>query len=222
MRRESGWSLPPSSSREFQALPCSSGRGRAAALRRRIGCAGSRHDGRWHEGYDPYSFPLEIDDGDLARFAAGSHIHAHRFLGAHARTVSRRARHALRRLGAERRARQRRRHVQPLGRPLSSDERARQLRRLGAVHARATERRALQVRDLGPRQPRAQAEDGPLWRRIRDEARHGERYDPALDVPMGRCAVARATRGSATGSRSRSRSTKCTWARGGAARPGIS
>jgi 1,4-alpha-glucan branching enzyme len=46
------------------------------------------HDGRWHECYDPYSFPLEIDDGDLARFAAGSHIHAHRFLGAHARTIA--------------------------------------------------------------------------------------------------------------------------------------
>ena len=46
------------------------------------------NDGRWHEGYDPYSFPLEIDDGDLARFAGGSHIHAHRFLGAHERTIA--------------------------------------------------------------------------------------------------------------------------------------
>jgi 1,4-alpha-glucan branching enzyme len=45
-------------------------------------------DGRWHEGYDAYSFPLEIDDGDLARFAAGTHIHAHRFLGAHVRTLA--------------------------------------------------------------------------------------------------------------------------------------
>src|SRR5215203_3527181 len=34
------------------------------------------HDGRWNEGYDPYSFPLEIDESDLARFAGGSHIHA--------------------------------------------------------------------------------------------------------------------------------------------------
>jgi 1,4-alpha-glucan branching enzyme len=46
------------------------------------------HDGRWHERYDPYSFPLEIDDHDLARFAGGAHIHAHRFLGAHERTVA--------------------------------------------------------------------------------------------------------------------------------------
>ena len=46
------------------------------------------NDGRWHEGYDPYSFPLEIDDHDLARFAGGTHIHAHRFLGAHERTIA--------------------------------------------------------------------------------------------------------------------------------------
>jgi 1,4-alpha-glucan branching enzyme len=43
-------------------------------------------DGRWHELYDPYTFPLEIDLSDLERFAAGSHIHAHKFLGAHERT----------------------------------------------------------------------------------------------------------------------------------------
>ena len=45
-------------------------------------------DGRWHECFDPYSFPPEIDEGDLGRFAAGSHIHAHRFLGAHERTIA--------------------------------------------------------------------------------------------------------------------------------------
>jgi 1,4-alpha-glucan branching enzyme len=30
---------------------------------------------------------LEIDDADLIRFGAGTHIHAHRFLGAHMRTI---------------------------------------------------------------------------------------------------------------------------------------
>jgi 1,4-alpha-glucan branching enzyme len=45
-------------------------------------------DGRWHERYDPYSFPLEIDESDLGRFAAGTHIHANRFLGAHERTIA--------------------------------------------------------------------------------------------------------------------------------------
>jgi 1,4-alpha-glucan branching enzyme len=43
-------------------------------------------DGRWHELYDPYSFPLEIDRSDLERFGAAGHIHAHKFLGAHERT----------------------------------------------------------------------------------------------------------------------------------------
>jgi 1,4-alpha-glucan branching enzyme len=46
------------------------------------------HDGSWHERYDPYSFPLEIDDFDLVRFGGGGHIHAHRFLGAHERTIA--------------------------------------------------------------------------------------------------------------------------------------
>jgi 1,4-alpha-glucan branching enzyme len=46
------------------------------------------HDGQWHEAYDPYSFPLQIEASDLARFAAGSHIHAHRFLGAHVQDVA--------------------------------------------------------------------------------------------------------------------------------------
>jgi 1,4-alpha-glucan branching enzyme len=46
------------------------------------------HDGRWHEEYDPYSFAPEIDDDDLARFAAGTHIRAHRFLGAHELSIA--------------------------------------------------------------------------------------------------------------------------------------
>jgi 1,4-alpha-glucan branching enzyme len=46
------------------------------------------HDGRWHECYDPYSFPLQIEAADLARFSGGNHYHAHRFLGAHALTVA--------------------------------------------------------------------------------------------------------------------------------------
>ena len=40
-------------------------------------------DDAWHEGYDPYSFQPHIDAFDLTRFAHGSHVHAHRFLGAH-------------------------------------------------------------------------------------------------------------------------------------------
>jgi 1,4-alpha-glucan branching enzyme len=45
-------------------------------------------DGRWHECFDPYSFPPEIDESDLKPFAEGSHARAHRFLGAHERTIA--------------------------------------------------------------------------------------------------------------------------------------
>jgi 1,4-alpha-glucan branching enzyme len=40
-------------------------------------------DGIWHEHWDPYSFPLNIDASDLERFNRGDHCYAHRFLGAH-------------------------------------------------------------------------------------------------------------------------------------------
>src|SRR6185295_16646017 len=45
------------------------------------------HDGAWHERYDPYSFAPHLDASDLARFASGAHMHAHRFLGAHELTI---------------------------------------------------------------------------------------------------------------------------------------
>ena len=44
-------------------------------------------DDAWHEAYDPYSFQPHIDGFDLARFAHGNHVHAHRFLGAHELTI---------------------------------------------------------------------------------------------------------------------------------------
>ena len=77
-------------------------------------------DDAWHELYDPYCFQPHIDAFDLARFAHGNHVHAHRFLGAHALAIDGRRGHALRRVGSERRARERRRHVQSLGRPPST------------------------------------------------------------------------------------------------------
>jgi 1,4-alpha-glucan branching enzyme len=63
-------------------------KGPSASIERPYRIRWESHDGRWHEGYDPYSFPLEIDEADLSRFAAGSHIHAHRFLGAQMRTIA--------------------------------------------------------------------------------------------------------------------------------------
>jgi 1,4-alpha-glucan branching enzyme len=63
-------------------------RGPRAALKAPYRIRFESNDGQWHERYDPYSFPLEIDDADLGRFAGGGHIHAHRFLGAHERTIA--------------------------------------------------------------------------------------------------------------------------------------
>jgi 1,4-alpha-glucan branching enzyme len=45
-------------------------------------------DDAWHEHYDPYSFLPQIEAFDLARFAHGDHVHAHRFLGAHELTIA--------------------------------------------------------------------------------------------------------------------------------------
>lgn len=46
----------------------------------------TRH-GQPVQAYDPYTFPPQIDASELALFSAGKHVHAYRFLGAHARAV---------------------------------------------------------------------------------------------------------------------------------------
>jgi 1,4-alpha-glucan branching enzyme len=46
------------------------------------------HEGAVEERYDPYSFAPHIDETDLTRFGNGAHVHAHRFLGAHALTIA--------------------------------------------------------------------------------------------------------------------------------------
>ena len=51
----------------------------------RLRCLG--HDGTSFDAYDPYSFAPQLIDQDLQAFAAGTHLRAHRFLGAHAISV---------------------------------------------------------------------------------------------------------------------------------------
>ena len=75
-------------------------------------------------------------------------------LGATPREMDGVAGTALRRLGAERVARQRGRRLQPLGRPPPPDAAAPRMRRVGALPARRARRRALQVRAARPRRPR--------------------------------------------------------------------
>jgi 1,4-alpha-glucan branching enzyme len=74
----------------------------------------------WHGGVqeteDPYAFGLLLGDLDLHLIAEGRHRELGQCLGAHVVDRGRRARRALRRLGAERLARLRRRRLQRLGR----------------------------------------------------------------------------------------------------------
>ena len=173
---------------------CSNGQARATSVATpyRIRC--ESHDGRWHERYDAYSFPLEIDDGDLARFARGSHIHAHRFLGAHERTIAgvRGIRFAVWAPNAER--------VSVVGTFNHWDGRYHPMSVRGSSGVwelfvpELRRRRALQVRDLHARQPRAEAQDRPLRRGVRAAARDGGHHDAAVDVRLGRRGVARAAR----------------------------
>jgi 1,4-alpha-glucan branching enzyme len=62
--------------------------GPAASVRAPYRVRWQAHDGAWVERYDPYSFPPHIEENDLARFASGGHVHAHRFLGAHRLTIA--------------------------------------------------------------------------------------------------------------------------------------
>ena len=138
---------------------------------------------------------------------------------ARTRGARRPRRHALRGVGAQRRARQRRRSVQPLGRPQARDADPWLVRHLGTVHSGRRARHGLQVRD--PHAQRAHgAESGPV--RIRDAAaarqllrgrgaRRPRVAGPGLD---GRPALPRTT------PCGRSTSTSCTPARGSAATSG--
>ena len=116
------------------------GRARAASITTPYRIRWQSYDGALARELRPVLVPARRSTTAISRASPpAATFHAHRFLGRARAHDRRRARHALRRVGAERRARQRGRHVQSLGRPLSSDERARRLGRLGAVHPRASD-----------------------------------------------------------------------------------
>ena len=123
----------------------------------------------------------------------------------------------VRRVGAERAPRERRRRLLRLGRPRLPDAPARRLGRVGAVHPGHRRRRALQVRDPHAGR-RAAREDGSV--RVQDGAAAGHGLDRRrrahvhvagrrVDERRGRSAISRASRCS---------STRCTSARGRACR----
>ena len=110
-------------------------------------------DGAEHTKHDPYFFAPQLvglRPAPVRRGQPPRHLPQARRAPDGAR---RPRRHALRRLGAERRARQRRRAVQPLGRPAPRHAGARRLGHLGAVHPRRRPRHRLQVRDPHPQRP---------------------------------------------------------------------
>ena len=138
-------------------------------------------------------------------------------LGAHPAELDGLRRHALRRVGAERRARQRRRAVQPLGRPQARDADARRLRHLGAVRARTSGRARSTSTRSARTGGRTLAQGRPVRLRDGAAARATARSSRRSTATSGRTQawmdVARPRR---ITRRSRSTSTKCIPASGGA------
>ena len=89
------------------------------------------------ETEDPYSFGLLLGELDLHLFAEGRHFELAKVLRRAGDDGRRRARRALRRLGAECAARLGGRRLQRLGRPAPSDAAARARRASGSCSSRA-------------------------------------------------------------------------------------
>ena len=160
---------------------------------------------------DPYRFPPVLSDFDLYLLGEGNHLRLYDKLGAHPMKMEGIAGVGLRRVGAERAPRQRRRRLQPVGRPPPRHARARQ-RLVGNFRARRQGRRQIQIRDRRPQRRAATAEVRPLCGLRRDAAidrLDRRRSDDAAEAEAG--AVRTSTR-----STGRCRSTKCISARGGA------
>ena len=170
---------------------------------------------------DPYRFGQVLTDFDLHLFSRG---HALPRVGEARRAPHddrRRRRRALRRLGAQRAARQRHRRLQPVGRPRAPDAQARAVGHLGNLRSRAARRRLLQVRD--PHDGRPPAAQGRSVRPLlRGAAEHGvgrldrRRYEWRDDDWMrDRAVVRRLARAADVGLRGASRLVAAR-ARGGA------
>ena len=166
---------------------------------------------------DPYRFGPQLSDSDLYLHTEGTLLRGL----PHARRAPRggrgRPRRALRRVGAECRKRHGHRRIQRVGHPPPSHAAA-QRRRLGDLHSRTRRRHLLQVqRPLALRRlPAAQGRSVRVLLRDAAEIRIGGLG--YRQVPM----EGRRVDGGAPEDRlaegARSRSTKCTWNRGCAAR----
>ena len=93
---------------------------------------------------DPYRYGRIITEYDVYLFSQGKHTRVYDKLGAHLTHRRQRERRALRRLGPQRRPRQRGRRFQRMGRARASDAAAWTDRCLGDFHSRPDRRAALQ------------------------------------------------------------------------------
>ena len=128
-------------------------RRRAPCCRSTIACASTTPTAATWERRDPYRFLPTLGDVDLHLFNEGTHRELWKKLGAHVRDGGRHSRRELRRVGAERAPRERRRRLLSVGRSQLPDAHARQLRRVGAVRSR----RANPVRSTSTRSSRAKS-----------------------------------------------------------------
>ena len=140
-RRRRRWSWSRRRRHADAAPAVATGCSRRGATRGRA-CATVAYRFRVHEDdgareiIDPYQFGQVLTDFDLHLFSEGTHHRAWEKLGAHRMTIGGVDRRALRRLGAQRAARERDRRLQPLGRARAPDAPARAFRRVGDVHSR--------------------------------------------------------------------------------------
>ena len=119
-----------------------------------LACASSPRDGTTWERGDPYRFLPTLGEMDLYLFGEGTHRRLWEMLGAHLRDDGRRRGRGVRGVGAERRARERRRRLVPAGTAAQFPmRRARRERRVGAVRPR----RRARTRCTSSRSSRARA-----------------------------------------------------------------
>ena len=104
-------------------------------------------------------------------------------------------RHLLRGVGAERRARQPGRRLQPVARPGPPDAPARAERHLGAVRPRPRRRRALQVRAARQVRSHAVPQGRSLRARVRDAAGDGGADQRRPAIPLARRRLGQGPRG---------------------------
>ena len=167
--------------------------------------------------HDPYAFPPLLTEYDLHLLGEGPHWRELRASSARtSANVDGVTRRELRRLGAERRERQRRRRLQRLGPPQPRDAEAHSQRRLGTVHPRACRRaRSTSIR-VKHRGGHVVEKCDPYGFAAEVPPRTANIVADLDTLPVERRRVDGRPRQATTRSTRRSRSTKCTWAAGDA------